>query len=451
MSGPLLYSFYGDDFTGSTDVLQQLASQGVRSVLFLRRPTASDLAAFPDAQAIGQAGDSRSRSPAWMDEHLPDILAHLRDLGAPITHYKVCSTFDSSPEIGSIGRAIEIGLQVFPETPFVPIVVAAPHLQRYVAFGNLFAAAPDGHVHRIDRHPMSRHPVTPMREADLRLHLRLQTHIPVDLWDLTMFERQAALPTAHQARAVLFDGVDERTQAQAGKLIWEAAQGGRLFSASSSGLTSALVQVWRDRNLLPTEGLPPVRIEERRPLLVISGSCSVATEQQIRRALRDGFEGVPVDPAAMLHREDGVSYREALVGETARLLEHGHSPILYTALGARAAEDLHGEPLGAALGQVLLSVLERTSLRRVLLCGGDTCSHAVQQLKLTALIWMADAAPGAPLCRAHADDPAVDGLELVLKGGQVGGVDLFERVLHAHMLAPPSARSHAPGPAQIIL
>ena len=53
-----------------------------------------------------------------------------------------------------------------------PMIVGAPRLARYQVFGNLFAAV-DGVGYRLDRHPtMSRHPVTPMDEADLRVHLR---------------------------------------------------------------------------------------------------------------------------------------------------------------------------------------------------------------------------------------------------------------------------------------
>ena len=118
-----------------------------------------------------------------MSAHLPAIFTRLSELRAGICHYKVCSTFDSSPAVGSIGRALEIGQDVF-RTSWVPVVVAAPHLARYVLFGNLFAAG-GGAIHRIDRHPtMRRHPVTPMDEGDLRLHLAQQTSRKIELLDV---------------------------------------------------------------------------------------------------------------------------------------------------------------------------------------------------------------------------------------------------------------------------
>ena len=106
MTEGLLLTFYGDDFTGSTDVMEQLEMGGVPTVLFLDIPTPEQLALFPDVKAIGIAGVSRSMTPAQMDAELPDKFAALAQLGAPYFHYKVCSTFDSSPTVGSIGHAI---------------------------------------------------------------------------------------------------------------------------------------------------------------------------------------------------------------------------------------------------------------------------------------------------------------------------------------------------------
>src|SRR3546814_14822481 len=97
-----------------------------------------------------------------MDANLPGAFAAIGD--AAVLHYKTCSTFDSSPETGSIGRAMEIGARQFGGV--VPIVVGAPHLGRYVVFGNLFAVAGGDEVFRIDRPPtMARPPVTPMPDT----------------------------------------------------------------------------------------------------------------------------------------------------------------------------------------------------------------------------------------------------------------------------------------------
>ena len=105
----LLLTYYGDDLTGSTDSLEALELGGIPTVLFLESPTQEQLARFPEVRAVGMAGISRTMTPDEMDAALPGAFESLKNFGAPLTHYKVCSTFDSSPEIGSIGRATEIG------------------------------------------------------------------------------------------------------------------------------------------------------------------------------------------------------------------------------------------------------------------------------------------------------------------------------------------------------
>lgn len=367
-----------------------------------------------------------------MSGHLPTIFTTLKSFNAPIAHYKVCSTFDSSPSHGSIGRAIELGREVF-QPRFVPIVVGAPHLRRYVAFGNLFVAAPNGTVQRIDRHPMSRHPVTPMREADLRVHLRAQTATPIGLVDLRELQAGTAakaLATQLEAgnRAILFDTIDTVTQIAVGELLWQEAQRQPLFSASSSGLTAAIVPALRKAGLL-RKSIAVGRVEAATPLLVVSGSCSAVTERQIRFALARGYCGIALDPATLLAPDTAASARAAIVKAAVTALGARRDTILYTSLGLPTTTP-HGESLGSVLGSILSEIITLTAVRRVLLCGGDTSSHAVQQLGLYALTWIASLEPGAPLCRAYAEDTHsnLHHIELVLKGGQIGADNFFDVV-----------------------
>jgi uncharacterized protein YgbK (DUF1537 family) len=69
-----------------------------------------------------------------------------------------------------------------------------------------------------------------------------------------------------------------------------------------------------------------------------------------------------------------------------------------------------------------------SGVRRVLIAGGDTSTHAVKQLGLDALTFAAPLVPGVPLCRGHAAGSPLDGLELALKGGQIGPEDFFAQV-----------------------
>src|SRR6185436_15450835 len=189
------------------------------------------------------------------------------------------------------GRAIDIGVRSMPGR-WSPTVVGAPRLKRYQTFGNLFAAA-DGVGYRLDRHPtMSRHPVTPMHEADLRLHLRRQTERRIELIDFVQLRSSAATTRAAQlvgddVPVVFVDVVDDETLLEAGRLIWESRDKG-IFSASSSGLSYALAAYWRSLGLLPREASLPVA-EPVPAIAAVSGSCSPVTAEQIRWARANGY------------------------------------------------------------------------------------------------------------------------------------------------------------------
>jgi len=421
MKRKLLYAFYGDDFTGSTDVLEALGQFGVESVLFTHVLSRRTLDAFSHCRAIGIAGESRSQNPAWMSRNLPAIFRALRRLGAPVNHYKVCSTFDSSPRIGNIGRAIELGRSVFGAAP-VPIVVGAPRLGRAVVFGKLYATA-DGEFYRIDRHPtMRRHPVTPMTEADLRLHLARQTALRIGLVDVAAFLSRS-VETEFQsqeknAQAIVFDGFNESMLEQTTHLIWNRAAIRQIFAVGSSGLTQGLLLHWQSRGLI-RRSKPPARAKPADRLLVLSGSCSPATAKQIRGAKKARFVAL---------RVQGAPPWNALREKALAALQQDQSVVIYTALGPLRRDERHGESFGAALGRLLRGIVAESGVQRVLIAGGDTSTHAVKQLGIEALTFSASLAPGVPLCRAFAPGSPFDGLELALKGGQMGGEDFFVRV-----------------------
>lgn len=423
-----IFCYYGDDFTGSTDALEALAVQGIPTVLFLHIPDTHVLARFSVYRAIGLAGESRSQSPEWMTAHLPGAMRWLQALGAPLCQYKVCSTFDSSPEIGSIGRALEIGQQVF-QSPYVPVVVAAPHLRRYVVFANLFAAS-SASIYRIDRHPtMERHPVTPMRESDLRLHLSRQTNRKIAAVDILALSGPHA--EAHLKRvldespdAVVFDGLDAASLRETGRLIWSLPSARPSFVIGSSGFIYGLIDYWQSAGLLP-KCAPPKAAPPTERLIVLSGSGSRVTEQQIRSALRSGFAGIALDAGELLRNASCNLLEEAL----SRLRE-GQSVVLYSVLGtAGMNEHVRRDDLAARMGRLLRDLLRQSAVKRAVVAGGDTSSHAGRQLGVHALTLAATLAPGAPLCRAHTDDPDLQGLELVFKGGQVGPDHFFELAL----------------------
>jgi len=435
----LLLSYYGDDLTGSTDVMEALASNGVETVLFMDLPDEALLQRFGHCRAIGLAGTSRSETPDWMDENLTPAFRWLKSLGADICHYKVCSTFDSSLRIGNIGKAVEIGRTLFDQA-YVPVLVGAPQLKRYTAFGHLFAAY-QGEVYRIDRHPvMSRHPVTPMAEADLRLHLGAQTTLKTRLVDLCVLAAADADSRVDNLcrdadGMMLFDVDSPESQSRAGRQLWRLRQDGGWFVAGSSGVEYALLTAWHNAGLTEGKKTFPLPGKADR-IAVVSGSVSPTTERQIHHATQNGFAGINLDPLELLG-ENGNAALEQAIAAGLSSLKSGESVILNTALGPSADRggDIDRIPgsrhrLGRLLGTILRRLVEEQQLTRAVIAGGDTSSHALRELHVQALTTLLPLpqTPGSPLCTAHGTYTATNGLQIALKGGQVGSDVYFAQI-----------------------
>ena len=446
----LLLAFYGDDFTGSTDAMEALALSGLRTVLFLSPPSAELLRdQFPDLRCLGVAGTSRAMSPAEMDAEVEPVLCELWSLGAPVTHYKVCSTFDSSPQVGSIGCIADIAHRALVPGQVISILAGAPPLRRYTVFGNHFAAAGD-EIYRLDRHPtMSRHPSTPMHEADLRVHLSHQTKSRIGLMSVPELAGEDARVDALQAEKLkgrpdmlLYDALDDAHLRTVGRLIWQQGQRGPHFVIGSSGVEYALAAHWRASGLIGQQRATFPAIKAVKQLLVMSGSASPMTAQQIEWAGQNGFDCIRVPTEELVRPQTADKARKQLFQSGLDSIAAGNSVLLYSAAGPddpsiRATRDKlatdagsgnTARVLGAEMGRMTRELLSRTGLRRLVIAGGDTSSYATQELQLYGLEMLAEMTPGAPLCRAYSDDPQFDGLEIALKGGQMGKADYFGMV-----------------------
>ncbi len=432
-----LLSFYGDDFTGSTDVMETLALHGIPTALFLEPPNQAQVEAFTfkhglggkQLRAFGVAGIARSLTPEQMKPELHKIFQSLASIPVDFFHYKICSTLDSSVEIGNIGIAAELAHQYFPSS-YIPLVVGAPFLNRFVVFGHLFARL-DGKNYRLDRHPvMAKHPVTPMDESDIEVHLSRQTQrtfTHIDVFDLNSgdtLEKAFREKEPTDGGFLLFDTLSNNHLRSVGRILYEGWHANHTqLLVGSSGISYGLAT-----HLHPDSIVKPYR-KSVDQILVISGSCSPVTAKQIQTFIQEGARPVAIDVRALLKEPETEQTR--VIEEALASLTNGHSSVIYTAL---AAADILVDPergpsdISLSLGQIAKVILAKKPNLRTVIVGGDTSGKVARQLDIYALETLCPIAPGAPLCIAHSKNAYFDGLEIALKGGQNGKANYFAKI-----------------------
>jgi uncharacterized protein YgbK (DUF1537 family) len=424
-------SFVADDLTGAADVLAQAHRYGLYAVLVVG---GGDAPMPTHADVVGVAGPARSLGGEDFDELVRAELARIARTGAEVLLYKVCSTFDSLPTLGSIGRGIELLREQFPGLGPVAVAPAQPQFGRYTAFSNHFGVFA-GQVHRLDRHPvMSRHPSTPMHEADLRQVLAEQftdrqvpaaVHLPAyadgsftERWDACHAE---SVP-AFVVDAVTDDHLDEVARA----LRDEAETSGARPSVvvGSGGIMAALARTATGR-----EARQPGRQQASGPVLAVSASASSTTAAQIGDAVTHGWADIPV-PVDLLN-SDATDLVTALEQHTATELSAGRDVVVHTTRGSEdpryaAAGPVDPRHVGGLLGALAGRMAATGLTRDIAVLGGDTSSHALMAMGVQELRVTDQFVTAGPICRTD-DGAAVAGCRLLLKGGQVGPPDVLRR------------------------
>jgi uncharacterized protein YgbK (DUF1537 family) len=440
-------AFYGDDFTGASDNAAQYARHGLRTLLFFSNPTPEVLKkAAQSYDVIGIAGTARSLPPEQIADELLPVLDNFQQLGVNFIQYKCCSTFDSSPSIGSLGEAIQLMRRVWPQS-FVPVFSATPEFGRYTLFGHHYARA-GNQVYRLDRHPvMSRHPVTPMHESDLAKILADQGFKSTRLIDLRLLDEHEKNPNALSTLianedSAVFDGYTQQQVVTGAASLWQLARSRTICAMAAQGLAHALGTHLREQNQIaapqPTHTLAPV---DR--LLVLSGSCSALSAAQIDWAIAAGFQEIRITPEQLIGTDQHTL--KSLEDQMLDALSAGKSMVIYTAKGpddnhlAAALDKLPANVsapafianrIGLLYSRLAHTALARAGLTRLVVAGGDSSSFTMRQLGALALeIKASHFKQNAHVCTLISDDPLINGKEVLLKGGQVGADDLYRCML----------------------
>ena len=414
--------WFGDDFTGASDTLATYAEAGIDAALLTRLPTAEQLARLGAVTALGLAGKTRALDADGIRAALEPVGPFFASLGVQVLHYKCCSTFDSAPETGNFAVAMNALRRSFP-TPTLPVIGGQPNLRRYCLFGNLFAAAGQtGPVHRIDRHPtMSRHPVTPMREADLALHLGEQGFGAVS----NIFYPDIATGGARQLfaeavtrgdDAVLFDVSRAENLPAIGAVLWQISRQLPLLALGASSVAQALIP-----ELSASQPTAAPRKTLYGPAFVFVGSLSPVTRAQV--GLAASYEKHDIEPERLVADQ---RYLEELAHALIARLRSGQ-PVIAVTREARTSA-VTGRDVATATARLANAVLSSGATQKACIAGGDTSSYFMSSLDGWALRHRGSVGSGSPVCELLSDDPALDGLHFVLKGGQMGEPDVFERL-----------------------
>lgn len=411
----MILRFIADDFTGASDVLLQCRKGGRDAAIV------TDIAADAKPQSFdGAATTTRSMNTAELTAFLPGLLDECRD--ADVLLYKVCSTFDSSPTIGSIGQTVQVIREHDGSEGPVVVVPAQPSFGRFTVFGNHFAAS-GNETFRLDRHPvMSTHPSTPMAEADLRKLLEEQgvdhthiAHIPVTELRSNPYALTNLLSGEESNDVIVVDAIEETDLDRVARQVLSVAKDrrGYLPVIGSGGIAGALARATSGGDEITSQTLTS------GPTLVLSGSRSPVTKAQIEMARAAGWTHIELDGYSLVEKHETPNLKAV-----AEILRSEGNVIV--SLSESEGKQLDPAALAKASGLhfslLIRAVLESDPSTRIAVLGGDTSSWTISNLQPRRIRVAAEFVQAGPILTIDAPDIPPH-TPFLLKGGQVGEPD----------------------------
>ena len=410
----MLLGAFGDDFTGASDLANTLARAGMRTSLTLGIPAGP---APADDEAVVVALKSRSIDPAEAVRLSLSATAWLKANGARQILFKYCSTFDSTPS-GNIGPVAEAVLAVL-DAPLALVCPAFPGTGRTLYQGHLFV-----HDRLLSESGMERHPLTPMTDPDIRRWLQRQTplkvgHLPHAAVRAGASSIRTALAEAagRGERLVVADATSNDDLIALGTGIRDHA-----FITGASGIAMGLPANY---GIAPGRA-SPIFAGAEGPALILSGSCSQATRQQVGLYAQD-HPHIAIEADAVM---DGSLKFGALLDfleahrNAAPMLYSSADPEVVAAAQARHGRQALAERIESLFAELARAALER-GFTRIVAAGGETSGAVAGTLGNAVLAIGPEIDPGVPALQLRGGKPVA----IALKSGNFGAPDFFAKAV----------------------
>ena len=420
----LVLGCIADDFTGATDLANNLVRAGMRVVQTIGTPSAAlDTDVYADVDAVVVALKSRTIGPEQAVAQSLEALRWLQAQGAQQIYFKYCSTFDSTPT-GNIGPVTEALMEAL-ATDFTIATPAFPDNQRSVFKGHLFV----GNV-LLNESGMQNHPLTPMTDANLVRVLQSQVARRVSLidyrcvaqGDAAIRSRIAQLRSEGVAIAVV-DALCNDDLLSLGR----ALKGMPLVTAGS-GVAIGLPANFCIAPSIAASHLPKAAGHQA----VLSGSCSLATNRQVQAFINAGYSALSIEPARIAAGDDvaaqALAWAKPLLHKGPLLIYSTADPDAVKSVQGRLGVQAAGEMVERTLAAIARGLVQ-LGVGQLVVAGGETSGACVQALNIQQLQIGPQIDPGVPWCHALTDVAAegTNGLHLALKSGNFGSDDFFSK------------------------
>ncbi|MGN7295784.1 3-oxo-tetronate kinase [Ferdinandcohnia sp. SAFN-114] len=406
------FGVIADDFTGGSDIASFFVKGGLSTVLYNGVPKIDEA---PNVEVCVIALKTRTQNPKDAVKDSLEAIGWLKEQGAQQFYIKYCSTFDSTPE-GNIGPICDAVMEEL-DVPYTILCPALPVNGRTVKEGCLYVNGVPLH-----KSPMKDHPLTPMWDCDLARLMDAQSRFPsVKMSDALYKEEVDELITritTQSTHSHFYIVPDYEIEENAEKLV--QLFGGLKLLTGGSGLAYPLAKMYKEKEEM--DGFE----RSNTPALLLAGSCSEATRNQILEYQKSGGKTYFMDPIKLISGEETVEKIWDVISqnkEESILVYSSDTPENVKRIQQQGKEEVAGKLEKATADLAELAV--QAGFHRIIVAGGETSGAVAKRLGYNGYHIGDSITPGVPIMIPMEDNR----IRMVFKSGNFGKSDFFLQAL----------------------
>ena len=421
----MILGIIGDDFTGSSDIANNLKKSGMQVSMYAGVPNLSpDDAKKQPTEAAVIALKTRTVPIEEAIKESLKALNWLKESGCKQFIFKYCSTFDSTKE-GNIGPVTDAIMEEL-GADFTIACPSFPDAGRTVYYGHMFVNGKP-----LNESGMEDHPLTPMTDHNLVRWLNYQTKKEVGLIDFETIS-QGSDKIKQKIISLKKDDIKYAIVDTTNNKEFDAICEGIKdlpFLTGGSGIALGLPKIYKNKGLLSENNfdLP----QNNSNSVILSGSCSRATLEQINI--------YKVNNPSFYISPDEVMNNIKLVEEVYIWIKENESlsPLIYSSSDSNnvsAKQKQFGQEILAnkieGFFEKISHKLVNDSFGKFISAGGETSGAIIKGLGVEELKIGKEISPGVPALwspNSNGEKP----ISVTLKSGNFGQSDFFSRALIA--------------------
>ena len=413
----------GDDFTGSSDIANNLKKSGMKVSMYAGIPHSKakdEQNHFTDAIVIALKTRTLPIENA-ISESLK-ALSWLKECGCQQFIFKYCSTFDSTKEgnIGPVTDAIMEELNI----DFTIACPSFPDAGRTVFYGHMFVNGKP-----LNESGMEKHPLNPMTDHNLVRWLDYQTKHSVGLIDYETINK-GVKSVKEKINNLKFEGYKYAIVDTINNSNFDSICNGvkdLRFLTGGSGIALGLPKIYEKEGLLSDEEFQIP--ENSTNSIILSGSCSTATLNQIEVYKKE-------NPSYFISADE-VMNNKNLIEDVIKWIKNNEtlSPLIYSSADPKIVKEKQTQYGQEILANKIEKFFEKLSNKLLnhtfgifISAGGETSGAVVNGLGLQEFKIGQEISHGVPALwspNSNCNKP----VSVALKSGNFGQIDFFERAL----------------------